>query len=289
MSTMTIDLHSGAEVPATGVPGAATRFADWWYDVWSLTRRNLIHVWREPAQLSDATFQPVLFTLLFIGLFGGAMSIPGGGSYKGFAIGGLVAMNLTTAAMGTAVGLSSDLTSGVIDRFRTLPIARSAILTSRTISDLLASTLAATIVIATGLAIGWRPGTGVGGVIAGIAVAVAFSYALSWFCACLGLLVRDPESAQAIGMVILFPVAFVSTCFVPPQGLTPWLRTVANWNPVSAMAGACRDLFGNTNPAALQHTFPAQHPVPYLLAWTVAIIVVCAPLASHLLRRRTAD
>ena len=289
MSTLTSEGTPLIGRTAAVEPGALARVGEWWRDVWSLTRRNLVHVVREPAQLSDATVQPVLFTLLFVELFGGSMIIPGGGTYKSFAIGGLVAMNLTTAAMGTAVGLSSDLSTGVIDRFRTLPVARSAILTSRTISDLFASVLAATIVVLTGLAIGWRPDHGVGGVLAGIAVAVVFAYALSWFCACLGLLVQGPESAQAIGLVILFPVAFVSTCFVPPQGLTPWLRNIANWNPVSAMAGACRDLFGNVNPAGLQHTFPAQHPVPYVLAWTVAIVVVCAPLASRLLRRRTAD
>jgi len=174
---------------------------------------------REPAQLSDATVQPVLFTLLFVSIFGAAMTIPGGGSYKGFAIGGLVTMNLTTATMGTAVGLSSDLATGVINRFRTLPMARSAILAGRTLSDVLSSILCGSIVILTGLAIGWRPGEGFVGVVAGLAVAVAFAYALSWFTACLGLMVSDPESAQAIGLVILFPLAFVSSCFVPTQGL----------------------------------------------------------------------
>ena len=126
----------------------------------ALTRRNLVHVRREPAQLSDATVQPVLFTVLFVYIFGAAMVIPGG-SYKHFAIGGLVTMNLTTATMGTAVGVSSDLKTGVIDRFRTLPMARSAILAGRTFSDLLASILCATIVVITGFVIGWRPGNGV--------------------------------------------------------------------------------------------------------------------------------
>jgi ABC-2 type transport system permease protein len=215
--------------------------------------------------------------------------IPGGGTYKAFAIGGLVTMNLTTAAMGTAVGLSSDLSSGVINRFRTLPMARSAILAGRTLSDLLASVLCATIVILTGLAIGWRPGNGVLGVVGGLAVAVTFAYALSWFTACVGLFVGDPESAQAVGLVILFPVAFVSSCFVPTQGLPHWLRVVADWNPVSAVAGSCRELFGNPNPASLTDAFPAQHPVAIALLWSVAIVAICAPLASRQLRKRTTD
>jgi ABC-2 type transport system permease protein len=269
--------------------GLVGRAAAWFHDVVVLTRRNLIHVAREPAQLSDATVQPVLFTLLFVAIFGAAMVIPGGGSYKDFAIGGLVVMNLTTATMGTAVGLSSDLSTGVIDRFRTLPMARSAVLAGRTLSDLLASILCGTIVLLTGLAIGWWPGNGLGGVLAGLAVAVLFAYAMSWFTACLGLLAREPESAQSIGFVILFPLAFVSTCFVPTQGMTPWLRTLAEWNPVSSVAGSCRELFGNPNPAALSHSFPAQHPVFLALAWSALIIAVCAPIASRLLRKRTTD
>jgi hypothetical protein len=131
--------------------------AEWTQDVAVLTRRNLVHVRREPMQLSDATVQPVLFTLLFVYVFGGAMVLPGGGSYKAFAIGGLVVMNLTTSSVGTAVGLSSDLSTGIISRFRTLPMRQSAILAGRTLSDLLASVLCGTIVVLTGLLIGCGP------------------------------------------------------------------------------------------------------------------------------------
>jgi ABC transporter DrrB family efflux protein len=258
-------------------------------DVWVLTRRNLLHVRREPAQWSDATVQPILFTVLFVYIFGAAMVLPGGGSYTAFAIGGLVTMNLTTSSMGTAVGLSSDLATGVIDRFRTLPMARSAILAGRSLADLLAAVLCGTIVLATGWAIGWRPDNGPAGVVAGLAVALFFSYALSWFTACIGLLVRDPESSQAVGLVILFPLAFVSSCFVPTQGLPTVMRTIADWNPVSAVAASCRELFGNPNPAALTGSFPAQHPVLMAVGWSALILAVCAPLATALLRRRTLD
>jgi ABC-2 type transport system permease protein len=271
-------------------PAGLVRYAtEWARDVAALTRRNLVHVMREPAQLSDATVQPVLFTALFVYLFGAAMVLPGGGSYKDFAVGGLVAMNVTTAAMGTAVGLSSDLSTGVMNRFRTLPMSRSAVLAGRTVSDLLASLLCASIVVATGFVIGWRPDNGLVGVLGGIGVALAFSYALSWFCACFGLLAGDPESAQAVALVILFPVAFVSSSFVPTQGLPTILRVIADWNPVSAVAASCRELFGNPNPAALTDTFPAQHPVLMALLWSVAIVAVCAPVASRLLQRRTTD
>jgi ABC transporter DrrB family efflux protein len=275
--------------PASDQPGLARRLSDWGRDVTVLTRRNLLHVRREPAQMSDATVQPLLFTVLFVYIFGAAMVLPGGGTYKDFAIGGLVTMNLFTATMGTAVGLSSDLHTGVMNRFRTLPMARSAVLAGRTLSDLLSSVLCGTIVVTTGFVIGWRPDHGVLGVIAGLGVAVLFTYAVSWFVACIGLMVSDPESAQAVGLVILFPLAFVSSCFVPTQGLPTVMRIVADWNPVSAVAGSCRELFGNPNPAALTDTFPAQHPVLMAVLWSIAIIAVCAPIANRLLQQRTTD
>lgn len=263
----------------------------WLGDVAVLTRRNLVHIAREPFQLSDVTVQPVLFTLLFTTLFGAAMVIPGGGTYKGFAIGGLVTMNLTMSGVGTAVAMASDLSKGVMNRFRTLPMSRSAVLAGRTVTDVLSSVLCGSIVLLTGLAIGWRPGSGRGfsDVAAGLGVAVAFSYAVSWITACLGLAVKDPESAQAVGLMVLFVGAFLSSCFVPTQGLPHWLRVIAQWNPVSAVADSCRQLFGNPNPSALNHTFPAQHPVLLALTSTAAIVAVCAPLATRLLRLRTTD
>ena len=263
--------------------------AEWVEDVSVLTRRNLVHVRREPMQLSDATIQPVLFTLLIVYVFGGAMVLPGGGSYKAFAIGGLVVMNLTTSSVGTAVGLTTDLHTGVINRFRTLPMSRSAILVGRTFSDMLSSILCGTIVVLTGLMIGWRPGSGLPGVVAGLAVAVLFAYAMSWANACVGLGMNDPEAAQGIGFIVIFPLAFISTCFVPSQTMPGWMQPIAEWNPVSSVAAACRELFGNPNPASLSNSFPAQHPLFMSLAWTAVICAVCVPLASHLFKKRTLD
>jgi ABC-2 type transport system permease protein len=286
-TTPTITLDTG---PATLLgSGTLSRLREWWCDVAVLARRNLIHVRREPAQLSDATVQPVLFTVLFVYIFGAAMVLPGGGSYKAFAIAGLLTMNLTTATMGTAVGLASDLETGVINRFRTLPMARSAVLAGRTLADLLASALCGTIVLVTGFVIGWRPENGLAGTVAGLAVALLFAYALSWLTACIGLLVSDPESAQAVGLVVLFPLAFVSSCFTPTQGLPGLMRVIADWNPVSAVAASCRELFGNPNPASLSDSFPAQHPVAIAVITSLAILAVCAPIATHLLKRRTTD
>jgi ABC transporter DrrB family efflux protein len=257
-------------------------------DVTVLTRRNLIHVRREPEQLSDVTVQPVLFTVLFIYVFGSGIPIAGG-SYKDYALAGLLILNLTTSAVGTAVGLSSDMTTGAIDRFRALPIWRAAVLVGRTISDLLAAMLCTLIVALTGLVIGWRGDAALPSIVAGFAIALLFSFALSWGCACLGMVSKSPESAQGLGLIILFPMALVSNALVPTAGMPHWLQLVADWNPVSAVTAASRHLFGNPNPSASIHIWPMQHPVVAALGWSVLILAVCGPLAVHLFRRRTTE
>jgi ABC transporter DrrB family efflux protein len=256
-------------------------------DVLVLTGRNLVHIRREPLQLSDVTVQPVLFTMLFVYVFGAGVVLPHGGSYAAFAIAGLLALNLTTSSMGTAVGLSTDLNGGVIERFRTLPLWRPAVLVGRSLADLLTASLCAVIVALTGLAVGWRPERGLGAMIAGFAVFLFFAYALSWVCACLGIVSQGPESAQGIGLVILFPLAFVSNALVPTEHMPTALRFVADWNPVSAVTAAARELFGNPNPSASIDAWPMQHPVIVSLLWSVALIAVFAPLAAGLFRRRT--
>ena len=274
--------------PAQAAPRpAGSRIVSWFEDVWVLTRRNLIHIRREPQQLSDVTIQPVLFTLLFVYVFGAAMAVVGGGSYKMFVIPGLLVMNLTTSTVGTAIGLSTDLATGVIDRLRTLPMAQTSILVGRTISDLFAAALCAAFVAITGLAIGWRPDASILSVLAGFGVALLFSYALTWMNACLAMGVKSAEAAQGIVFVIMFPLAFVSNVFAPTQGMPGWLGAVANWNPVSAVASACRSLFHSPNPSSAVNAWPMQHPVAAAVIWSLAILAVCVPLAGRLYRRRT--
>jgi ABC-2 type transport system permease protein len=257
-------------------------------DVVVLTMRNLVHLAREPLQLSDVTIQPVLFTLLFVYVFGAGVVVPRS-TYTDFAIAGLLAMNLTTSAIGTAVGLSTDLSTGVIDRFRTLPIWKPAVLVGRSMTDLLSAAVCAAIVIATGLLVGWRPDASIGSTLAGVGIFLLFSYALSWGCACLGLVSQNAESAQGLGLVILFPLAIVSNALVPTARMPALLRTIANWNPVSAVTAAARQLFGNPNPSAAIHAWPMQHPVAASLLWSLAMLAAFAPLASALYRRRTTD
>jgi len=258
-------------------------------DVAALTQRNLVHIAREPLQLSDVTIQPVLFTILFVYVFGAGVVLPGCGSYAAFAIAGLLALNLTTSSMGTAVGLSTDLSTGVIERFRTLPMWRPAVLVGRSLADLLTAALCAAIVAVTGLAVGWRPEGGVARAAAAFAIFLLFSYAMSWGCACLGIVSKSAESAQGTGLVILFPLAFVSNSLVPTERMPAVLRAVAEWNPVSAVTAAARGLFGNPNPSAAIDAWPMQHAVATSLLWSFALLAVFAPLAVRLYGRRTTD
>jgi len=284
MTTVTV-----ASAPATTAPARARPPVGHLSDVWAMTRRNLVHISREPMQLSDVTIQPVLFTVLFIYIFGGGIPIPGGGSYTDFVLAGLLALNLVTSTMGTAVGLSTDLHEGMIDRFRALPMWRAAVLVGRSIADLLTSCLCALIVALTGLAVGWRADAGLVSVVGGFAVVLLFAYALTWIAACVGLNSKSPESAASFGFIVLFPLAFVSNAMVPTQHMPGWLQAVADWNPVSAVTAAARHLWGNPNPSAAVHAWPMQHPVLASLAWSVVILGLAAPLASHFFRRRTTE
>jgi ABC-2 type transport system permease protein len=269
----------------TGGPSLPARVAGALRDVAVMTRRNLVHIAREPMQLSDVTIQPVLFTLLFVYVFGSGIPVPGG--YANFAIAGLLLLNLTTSSMGTAVGLTADLGTGIIDRFRTLPMWPAAVLVGRSITDVLTAALCTLIVAGAGLVVGWRPTTGIGDVLAGFGVALLFAYALSWLAGCVGIWAKGVETAQSFGFLVLFPISFVSNTLVPTRGMPDWLRTFADWNPVSAVTAACRELWGNPNPSALSPAWSMQHPVWTALAWSIAILVVCLPLASTLYRRRT--
>jgi ABC-2 type transport system permease protein len=239
-------------------------------------------------QLSDVTIQPVLFTLLFIYVFGSGIPIPGG-SYKDFALAGLLTLNLTTSVMGTAVGLSTDLHEGVIDRFRTLPMWRAAVLVGRSVADVMSAALCVTIVALTGLAIGWRPSASIPSVIGGFALALFFSYCLSWVATCVGLTSKGPESAASFGFIVLFPLAFISNSLVPTQHMPGWLQDIADWNPVSAVTAGARHLFGNPNPSATVAAWPMQHPVEAALIWSVALLAIAAPLASYLFKRATTE
>ncbi|HZC75744.1 MAG TPA: ABC transporter permease, partial [Gaiellaceae bacterium] len=215
--------------------------------------------------------------------------IPGGGSYVDYVLAGILALNLVSSTMGTAVGLSTDLHEGMLERFRTLPMWRSAVLVGRSFADLLTALLCALIVALTGLAVGWRPDANVASVIAGFALMLFFAYAVSWVSACMGLNAKSPETAASYGFILLLPLTFVSNAIVPTQHMPDWLQTITTWNPVSAVVSATRVLWGNPNPSGTIQAWPMQHPIEAALLWSVVILAVAAPAAAHLFKRATTE
>ena len=261
-------------------------FAQLLSDVWVLTKRSIARIRREPETLSEVTIQPVMFVLMFAYVFGGAIEIPGGGSYNEYLIGGMLGMGLAQTAPGTAVAVVADMSAGLIDRFRSLPMSRAAVLTARTIADLLTQMIGATVTAGVGLAIGWRVHTSAADVIEAFALALLFGYAFTWAGVCLGMVLRSPEAAQQTGFVIFLRLTFISSAFVPTQGMPGWLQPIAEWNPLSSLAAACRQLFGNPNPAAAVQSWPTQHAEMAVIVWSVAMLAVFAPLAVRLYRNK---
>jgi len=246
-------------------------------DALVVTWRNLKRIPRIPELAVFAILQSVMFVLLFAFVFGGAIPLPGGGSYREFLMPGIFAQTLAFAAATTAIGMTDDMAKGLIDRFRSLPMSRSAFLTGRTVSDVVYNLGILIVLMLSGLAVGWRVHEGVGRFLAGVALALCFAYAMSWVGVWLGMLVPTVEVAQQVAFTAIFPLTFLSNAFVPLQTLPGWLQPVADWNPVSAITAALRELWGNPNPFATS-SFPSEHPIVLTLIWTALFIVVFAPL-----------
>jgi ABC transporter DrrB family efflux protein len=254
-------------------------------DGWVVAKRNLIKIKRVPDLLIFSTVQPIMFVLLFAYVFGGAIKIDGM-SYREYLMAGIFTQTVAFGSGITAIGLADDLQKGVIDRFRSLPMSRAAVLVGRTTSDLLNNLLVVIVMSACGLIVGWRIHTDVPRAVAGFALLFAFGYAMSWISATIGLSVRSVEVAQSAGLIWLFPLTFLSNAFIPTNTLPAWLQKVADWNPISSIVLALRDLWGNA-PAGAQRGggFPAQHPIPLTILWIVAILVVFLPLSVSRYRR----
>jgi ABC-2 type transport system permease protein len=281
MSAITAEL-----VPARDVTYERSQLAHFAADVWVLTRRSIARIRWEPETLADVTVMPVVFILMFAYVFGGAIVLPGGGSYHEYLIGGMLGMGLAQTAPGVAVALVTDMSNGLIDRFRSLPMSRWAVLMARSIAELLTQIISAVVVVWVGLAIGWRVHTAAPEVAEAFALSLLFGYAFTWAGVCLGMALRSPEAAQQTGFLIFLPLTFVSSAFVPVQGMPGWLQPIAEWNPMSALAAACRQLFGNPNPAGAVPVWPMQHPELAVVCWSAAMLAVFAPLAVRLYRRK---
>jgi len=252
-----------------------------------ITRRNLLANVRLPDVLILSTIQPVVFMLMFLYVFGGAIeaALPAAaqGHYVYWLIPGILAQSAVFGSAPTAYGLNNDRTKGVLDRFRSLPMARSAVLSGRTLSDLIRSTFILGLQLTVGVALGFRWQNGVGGMLAAIGVALAFGYACSWLMAYLGLTIRNSEAIQAAIYMVVFPMTLTSSVFLPTQTMPGWLRAFAEHQPITIIANALRGL--TLGEAAL----PAGHTVTgetlLALAWTTGILAIFAPLAVRAYRR----
>jgi len=254
-------------------------------DSLSLTWRNVTNLRRNPQLLVFATIQPVIFVVLFRYVFGGAIDTAAlnGVPYVDFLMPGIFVQTVVFGSLTTAVGLSTDLNLGLIERFKSLPIARSAVLVGRTIADLIRNVFVVVLMCIVGFVIGWRIHTNAIEFLAAMLLIIAFSYSLSWVFAFVGLSVRDPETAQAASFPILAPLVFASSAFVPVSTMPGWLQPWAEHQPVSVVVNAARAL--TAGPETLEPGTSTTQLVVTAVAWIVGIIVVAAPLAVRKYRR----
>jgi len=253
-------------------------------DGWVVARRNVVNVRRTPGALVTGVAQPIIFVLILAFVFGGAL---GGDAYREFLIGGILAQTLTFNSSFTAVYLAKDLQSGLIDRFRALPMSRVGVILGRTTSDLVTSGISIVVIVLCGLGIGWRVDNGVGQVLLTFGLLVLFAFATSWIGAAIALTARSVEVAQSLGLLWLFPVCFISGAFVSADMLPGVLRTIAEWNPVTAVATAVRQGFGNQPPAGFEVAdgWASQNAMLYAFVCCIAIIAIFAPIAVGQYRR----
>lgn len=287
---MAVVEESGATVAAAprprGGPLGAVR------DSLVVAQRNLIRMMRIPEVVIFGLIQPIMFVVLFSYVFGGAIMVPGQASadadvYREFLMGGIFAQTVTFATAGAGAGIADDMHKGLIDRFRSLPMARGAVLTGRTLADLVQTALTLVVLAIVALIVGWRVHDGILSALGAFGLLLLLGYAFSWIGALIGLTVRTPEAATSGGLIWLFPLTFISNAFVPSSKMPEFLGHIADWNPFSATVQACRELFGNPQ-GVVSDAWPMQHPVLASVLWSVVIIVVFRTMSVRKYRSATA-
>jgi ABC-2 type transport system permease protein len=243
-----------------------------------VAKRNLIKIRRVPEILIWTTMSPIMFVVLFAYVFGSNIPIPGV-SYREYLMGGIFVQTVVFGATFTGAGLAEDMTKGIIDRFRSLPMARSAVLVGRTGSDIFYNTTSITLMSLTGLIVGWRIRTGVIEAIGGYLLLLLFSYAISWIMAYVGLKVSGVEVVNNASFMFIMPMTFISNAFVRSDLMPGPLQTFAEWNPVSSAAQAAREAFGNTGTVAVPDAWSLENPVAYTLLWVGIILAIFIPLS----------
>jgi ABC-2 type transport system permease protein len=276
---------------ATGVyretPTLAERVSMVVSDSLTVTKRNVIKIKRVPDVLIFSTLSPIMFVLLFAYIFGGAIKVPGlEGGYREFLVAGIFVQTVVFGSTFTGLSLAEDMQKGIIDRFRSLPMAPSSVLIGRTVSDVVINVVSLVVMSLTGLVVGWRIRGSVLDAILAYALLLLFAYAISWIMAVVGLVVHTPEVFNNASFMVIFPLTFLANTFVPLQDLPAPLQIFAEWNPVSALAQATRDLFGNSSPVVDGSTaWSLEHPIATTLIWVVIILAVFVPLALRQYRK----
>ncbi len=244
-------------------------------DTWVLAKRNLMRYRRIPQLLVFSTIQPIMFLLLFTFVFGGAIKTPGA-HYINYLLPGILIQSALFGAIQTGLGLADDLSKGLIDRFRSLPMSRAAVLAGRTLSDALRNVFVVSLMLCVGFVIGFRPEGGFFGTVCAGAFAVLFGFAFSWVSAVIGLSVKNPETAQVAGFIWVFPLVFASSAYVPLETMPAALKAFASVSPVTFTINTVRALTSGT---------PALHDATFALIWMVGILALFGPLAVHLYKR----
>ena len=257
------------------------------YQSWIMLKRNMIHTKRMPEMLSDVTAQPIMFVLLFAFVFGASITNTGGASYREFLLPGIQAQTIVFSAFVVASGITADIEKGIIDRFRSLPISRSSVLIGRSVASLIHSSIGVFVMALTGLAIGWRIRGSAAEAVLAFALVLVVGFGMIWFGILVGSLMRSVEAVNGVMFTLLFPMTFLANTFVPTEPMPRWLRTIAEWNPVSSLAQAMRELWGNGGPAPAGAQLPLHHPVLATVLWSLALTAVFAPFALYAYQRRT--
>jgi ABC transporter DrrB family efflux protein len=251
-------------------------------DTWTVTRRDLIHWVRQPFGFIVTLLFPVMMVLMFGYLFGGAISVPGGGDYREFLMPGMFAMTMAFGLEGTMMAVSTDAARGVTDRFRSMPIAPTAVVGGRSVADMLNSMLGLVVMIFCGLLVGWRWHGGLGEALLAVGLLLGLRFALLWVGIFLGLVVKSPEAVVTV-QILVWPVLFLSNTFVSPDTMPGWLGAISEWNPLSATVAATRELFGN--PGWGGESWISQNAPLMAIVWPLAIFAIFFPLSVWRYRR----
>jgi ABC-2 type transport system permease protein len=249
-----------------------------------VAKRNLIKIKRVPEILIWTLMSPIMFVVLFGYVFGGSIAI-GGTSYREYLIAGVFVQTVIFGSTYTGAGLAEDMTKGIIDRFRSLPMARSAVLAGRTASDIAYNSMSILVMSLTGLVVGWRIRTDALDAIGGFLLLLLFAYAFSWIMAYVGLKVSSVEVVNNASFMFIFPLTFIANTFVNINDLPGPLKTFAEWNPISSVAQSVREAFGNTGTATVPDAWSLHNPIAYSLIWIVIILAIFVPLAVRQYKR----